>query len=132
MDKKKILIVDDEVDFCLLVKFELEATGNYAVKVENKGSFALNTAREFRPDLIFLDVLMPDMEGSDIAPKIRNDEGLKNVPVIFLTSLVSQKETENGACIKGDFPFLSKSSQAKDLISCIEKYLGKQGAPEIH
>lgn len=65
--EKKILIVDDEEDFTKLIKLNLERTGEYEVEIENGGLRGLAAAREFKPDLILLDILMPDMEGGEVA-----------------------------------------------------------------
>ena len=123
MEKKKIFIVDDEQDFTAIMKFTLEATGKYIVSVENKGDAAIEGIRSFAPDLILLDVLMPGMDGSDIATQLKEDASVKNTPIIFLTSLVSRKETETGISLQGRFPFISKALDLKDLISNIEKYI---------
>ncbi len=66
MKKKKILVVDDERGFTKMVKLNLEANGNYDVKIQNNPLEALQTAVEFKPDVILLDVIMPDMEGPDV------------------------------------------------------------------
>lgn len=124
MEKKKILVVDDETDFTQIIKFELEGTGKYLVKVENNGLLALDVAKEFKPDFIFMDVIMPGLDGPDIAPKIKAEEGLQDVPIVFLTSLLAHKETDGGVTMKGGFPFLAKGANSKELISCIEKYIG--------
>ena len=78
MEKKKILLVDDEVSFTRLVKFNLEAAGPYDVQVENEGIEALETARRFKPDFIFIDIIMPDVEGSEIARQMKADKLLKD------------------------------------------------------
>jgi len=57
--------VDDEVVLTKMVKLNLERTGNYQVRTENQGSKALQAAQEFQPDLIFMDVMMPDMGGDE-------------------------------------------------------------------
>ena len=92
MDKKKILVIDDEKDFTKLVKLNLEQTGDYEVMIENEGTSALNTIRQFKPDLILLDIVMPDANGGEIAQEIRLDEGLKSIPVVFLTAIVTKEE----------------------------------------
>jgi len=62
---KKILVVDDEAVLTKMIKMNLERTGNYEVRTENQGSKALQATREFKPDLIFMDVMMPDMSGDE-------------------------------------------------------------------
>ena len=68
--KKKILVVDDEAGLTRMIKANLERTGKYEVRTENMGSRAMAAAREFRPDLMFLDVMMPDMSGDDVAARL--------------------------------------------------------------
>ena len=79
-EKKKILIVDDEAAFTNLVKISLEETGGFEVRVLNLGAPAAEAAREFGPDLILLDMVMPDMEGSAVLQEIRSGETTRNIP----------------------------------------------------
>src|SRR5712691_3253920 len=90
--KKRILLVDDEATITRTLKLYLEGTGAYEVRAENRGSAALEAARTFKPDLILLDVAMPDMDGGDVAAQIRGDEALKDSPIVFLTALVKKQE----------------------------------------
>jgi len=83
MDKKRILIVDDEKDFTQMVKLNLEETGKYIVRTENIGRQALAAAREFKPHIILLDIVMPDTDGGEIAHNISLDEELSRIPVVF-------------------------------------------------
>src|SRR3989304_9494880 len=92
MDKRRILIVDDEAGVTRMLKLFLEATQAYEVRTENHGSRAVAAVREFRPHLVLLDVVMPDMDGATVAAEIGADPGLKDTPVVFLTALVTGKE----------------------------------------
>jgi len=60
MDAKKILIIDDEENFAAMVKMNLEEVGGYNVLTESRGLRAVSTVRQFKPDMIFLDIIMPD------------------------------------------------------------------------
>ncbi len=123
MDKKRILIIDDEPDFTYMIKLNLEETGNYKVLTENQGSKALATAREFKPDMIFLAIIMPDMDGPQLLSILRDDDELKSIPVVFLTALVTNDEiTKEGATIAGN-KFLAKPVTTKRLIAAIEENL---------
>ena len=93
-EKKKILIIDDEAKFGDMVKKNLEKAGPYEVTVETKGAQGLETARRLRPHLIFMDVLMPDKGGPELAHEIRQEEKLKNIPIVFLTATVQKGQTE--------------------------------------
>src|SRR5437899_11507618 len=89
MNKKRILIVDDEISFTRLLKLNLEQTNHYLVGVENRAEDALTTAREFRPDLVLLDIMMPRVFGGDIAARLRADANLKTTPIVFFTAAVN-------------------------------------------
>ena len=80
MSKKKILVVDDEASLTRMLRRNLEATGNYEVKEENSGTQAYDSAKQFQPDMILLDVMMPDMDGGTVAAQIQDDENLKHIP----------------------------------------------------
>lgn len=123
--KKKILIVDDEVRIARILKRTLESTGQFKVKIENKGANAINVARVFKPDLILLDIIMPDMRGEEIAAQIREDKGLSHTRIIFLSGLMSNEETGNTGRKIGSFIYLSKSVKDDDLIHCIAKQISK-------
>ena len=121
MDKKRIFIVDDESGFTRLLKLTLEKTGGYQVLEENDGTNAWRAAREFKPDIIFLDIVMPKIDGGDVAQQIRSDPALAHVPIIFLTAIVSQKETNSEI---GGFPFLAKPVSLDAITQCIREHLG--------
>lgn len=121
MDKKKILVVDDEEDFVRMVKLNLEDTGRYEVRTEIKGSLTLAAAKEFMPDLILLDILMLDMEGSEVASQLKQDEDTKEIPIVFLTAVVRKKEVEASSGIIGGYPFVAKPVSIEELIDIIEK-----------
>lgn len=127
MEKKKILLVDDEEAFARMVKLNLEGTGKYSVRVESRGASAFEAAKELRPDLILLDIVMPDLAGSDVAAALKEDEKTKNIPLIFLTALVTRKEEEaEGSCrTTAGNTFIAKPVNLKDLIACIEEKIKK-------
>lgn len=107
MRKRRILLVDDEVSMTRALAMYLEDNGDCDVRIENVGIRALETARGFRPDLIFLDIVMPDTDGGAVAAEIRADPELYGTPVVFLTALVSRHETGSSMQI-GGHPFLAK------------------------
>jgi two-component system OmpR family response regulator len=119
--KKRILMIDDEPAFTRLMKLNIESNGAYEVQVENNGKRAVAAARAYRPDIIFLDVIMPDIDGGQIAGELRSDPGLKKVPIVFLTAVVSKNEViERGDMIGGQM-FLAKPVSVADVLSTIEK-----------
>lgn len=119
--KRRIFIVDDESGFTRLLKLTLERTGNFNVREENDGTQAWLAAREFEPDIVFLDIVMPKIDGGDVAQQIRSDPALAHVPIIFLTAIVSHRETSHEI---GGFPFLSKPVSLEAITACIEHHLG--------
>ena len=124
MDKKRILVVDDEPNFTHMIKLNLEETGNYEVLTENQGSCVLATARQFKPDMIFLDIIMPDMDGPELLSMLREDAQLKDIPVVFLTALITKDEiTEDGSVIAGN-AFLAKPVKTEQLIAAIKDNIG--------
>ena len=129
MNKKHILLVDDEVSVTRTMKINLERTGNYVVRTENHAKQAVAAAHEFKPDLIFLDVMMPEMDGGDVAVVMRHDPLLKQVPIIFLTAIVSKQETgDEGKQIGGE-KFIAKPLNMEALIQCIEENTAPERAP---
>lgn len=126
MNPRRILIVDDESGFTRLLKLTLEKTGEFAVHEENEADRAHSAARQFRPHIIFLDVVMPKLDGGDVAAKIRADEELKHIPIIFLTAIVSNKEASSSE-LMGGFPFLAKPISLDRLIECIDKHVPAGG-----
>jgi CheY-like chemotaxis protein len=121
--KKRILMVDDEPALTRMAKLNLERTGNYEVRTENQGSKAIAAAKEFKPDLIFLDVMMPDMSGDEVAAQLKEDPLLANIKFIFMTAIVTKEETGDlGANIGGNI-FLAKPVKTDELIATIERVL---------
>ena len=125
MGKKKILLIDDEAGLTRLMKLNLEATEKYEVRVENKGTLAVKVAKEFKPDMIFLDIIMPDLEGSEVARQMRVDPGLKNIPIVFLTATITAEEISLGNGSIGGETFLAKPVTIKQMVDCIKRKVGE-------
>lgn len=84
--EKKILIIDDEEDFCYFAKKNLEAISNYAIIIANKGKKGIQIARKEKPDLILLDIMMPGIDGFEVLKRLKANEKTQNIPVIMLTA----------------------------------------------
>lgn len=123
MTTRRILVVDDDVHATRMIKLALERTGRYQVRELNEPMQALWVAREFRPDLIMLDVCMPGKEGMELAFQLRGDEEFKTIPIVFLTSLVSEREAIGDATTPGGFHFIAKPARLNRVITCIERSL---------
>jgi CheY-like chemotaxis protein len=112
---KRILIVDDDVRLLSTLRKTLEAAGLYEVTTEDSGQRALAAAATFKPDLVILDVMMPGMDGGDVAHAIQTQPATRNVPILFLTSLVSKRDvTANKGRTSGEH-YLAKPVDPKEL-----------------
>ena len=89
--KRKILLIDNDVVLSKIVSYGLGMVG-YEARVENDSSHALLAVRAFMPDLILLDVVMPDMDGGAIAQQLRAKADICRIPIIYFTSMVSKEE----------------------------------------
>jgi CheY-like chemotaxis protein len=121
-ERRRILIVDNDPNTTHLVKVLLERTGRYLVLEENDATKAHQSARNFRPDLILLDVVMPETDGGEVAAQVEADPELQNTPIVFLTALVTRAEAKSGLHIQGH-PFLAKPVSIPELINAIEQHL---------
>jgi len=120
---KKILVVDDESSITRMLKLNLEKSGAFAVRAENLGANCLPAAREFKPDLILLDVMMPDIDGGEVASQIKADPIVKDIPIVFLTAVVKQEEVKARDGLIGGFPYIAKPLNFKGVMTAIERYL---------
>jgi CheY-like chemotaxis protein len=123
MQKKRILVIDDEASVTRSIKLNLENVGDYEVRTENQAVQALKAAREFKPDLILLDVMMPEMDGGAVAARLREVPAFKDIPIIFLTAIVSKEETKGHEAVIGGMSFLAKPMDLSELIQSVEKHL---------
>jgi two-component system, OmpR family, response regulator len=124
--KKKVLIIDDEVAFTNIVKLTLEGKDQYEVCVENNPRQAIATARKFWPDIIVLDVVMPELDGGEVHTQFKSDPILKSIPIIFLTAIVRQKEVDEHKGMIGGSYYLAKPVSADGLITAIEEHVRTQ------
>ena len=121
MNKKRILIIDDEDEFCNLVKKNLEQTGEFEVYIATNGDDGIRSARNIKPDLILLDIIMPDMDGTDVASLIKNDKSIKNTPIVFLSAIVREEEASSQPSLTMGYSLLAKTVTVGELIACIKK-----------
>jgi two-component system, OmpR family, alkaline phosphatase synthesis response regulator PhoP len=133
-EKKKILMIDDEQEIGELVKSILERTGRYDVLVSTRALEGIQLAKTHKPDLILLDVMMPEMDGTEAARLLCEDEQTKSiiivfvtavaVPMAFLASLVASEEMTQKAAPAGGHYFIQKPISPKDLIQRLDEILG--------
>jgi CheY-like chemotaxis protein len=125
---RRILIVDDDRDGTRLIKSLLEKISHYLVLEENDAAKAHESARDFTPDLILLDMMMPQTDGRDIAAQIDADPELQRTPIIFLTALATKAEAKAGMSFQGH-PVLAKPINILELINKIEENLPVKMTP---
>jgi CheY-like chemotaxis protein len=128
-EKKRILVVDDEAGITRLLKLNLEQTGDYLVRTENSSKAAVAAAEEFQPDLVLLDVMMPDMDGGNLASRFQAHPIFKAVPIVFLTATVTREEVRTRHGLVGGLPFLAKPVNLQEVLSCLKQHLGKAREP---
>ena len=120
MRKATILVVDDEACFLTIMEDLLEGHG-YAVLTSASGHKAYQIAREHRPDLMILDISMPLMDGGELAQKLRDTPETKDIPVIFLTGLLSKEIEANKNHIVGGHIMFAKPCDFGELLAHIER-----------
>jgi len=123
MRSKRIFVVDDEPGITRNLKLNLESSGDYDVFAENRATNALAAARIFRPDLILLDVMMPDMDGGEVAARLRADPLFRDTPIVFLTAIVSNEETDGHEMLSGAETFLAKPVDIGELKKTVEEHI---------
>jgi two-component system phosphate regulon response regulator PhoB len=128
---QKILVVDDESDVSALVAYHLKAKG-YQVEVVNDPNRSLNIARTFLPDLVILDVMMPELNGIQICRLLRADPQLLKVPVIFLTAKAEENDRIQGLETGAD-DYICKPFSTKELVLRVQTILRRlsESAPAV-
>ena len=121
-EKKRILVVDDEEEALGHLRNILERA-NYAVISTTKGAEVLNLAKLNRPDLIILDVFLPDLEGGEVAAKLAEDPACMNIPVIFLSGIVMTKTDKFSGDKFGRHYILAKPVTQKEILDMVSKVL---------
>lgn len=119
--RSKILIIDDEIDSLLPLKRSLEVE-DYIVVGASNGHEALIKARTDIPDLILLDLMMPEMDGYEVCAKLKNDEMTKNIPVIMLTAKDSVRDKVKGLDIGAD-DYVTKPFNLNELKARVKSVL---------
>lgn len=115
------MYVDDDPDLRNIVRVGLELGGGFTVKLCSTGQQALDEVREFKPDMILLDVVMPDMSGPKLLETFKKQPGISNIPVVFLTSKILPEQLalyeELGAVgvIRKPFNPMKLSEQVKQV-----------------
>lgn len=124
-----VLIVDDSPDNLLLISGLLK--NRYQIKVANNGEKAIKIAQEdVKPDLILLDVMMPDLSGYDVCKILKSNKACKDIPIIFLTALTSAEDEEKGLYL-GACDFITKPISPPTLLARIKTHLQNKAARDF-
>lgn len=121
MNKKKILVVEDELTSQQLIQFHLNNTEEYEVKILADGRQTLAVANKYSPDLILLDIIIPETSGIEISRELASEANLKDIPVVFITSLVTEDEVASQDGVFYDRPCLAKPITKDKLLNCVRK-----------
>ncbi len=118
---KRILLVDDDRDMANLTKLTLTIEGHEVI-VCHDASCALEQTRKEIPDMILMDVMLPNMSGADAVVKLREIPGVSHIPIVFLTALVSTEE-ERGININGqNYKTLGKPYDIDQLLKVVDNF----------
>jgi len=120
----RILIVDDEPNIVLALELLMKREG-YTVQSVDDGQKAFDAVREFRPDLILLDIMMPKMDGYEVCQRIRADASLKDVSIIMLTAKGREVEREKGLALGADY-YVTKPFSTRDVMMMIKEVLSSR------
>jgi DNA-binding response OmpR family regulator len=123
MDQKKILIADDNENIREALTYLLEDEG-YTLALAKDGAEALRKVKEFRPDILFLDIMMPDINGYDVCRTIKTDPSLKNTYIIMLTAKGQVTEQEQGKEVGAD-EYIVKPFSPMEILTRIKNILAK-------
>ena len=122
-EKTKILMIDDEKDFTHFMKLDLESTDEFDVSITDSGSLGIQLAKKEKPDLILLDIFMPEMDGTAVAEKLLEENSTKDIPIIFVTAVVTKQDVVAKGGLIGGRHVLAKPVTTKEMITSIKSVL---------
>jgi DNA-binding response OmpR family regulator len=123
----RILIVDDEPNIVLALELLMKKEG-YEVHTVSDGESAVQAAKEFRPDLILLDIMMPKMDGYEVCQSMRSDALLKDVSIIMLTAKGREVEREKGLALGADH-YITKPFSTRQVVMKVREILAARSDP---
>jgi len=121
MNKKRILIVDDDSEITMLVKVTLEDEGSYMVREENDPRNVVNQIKEFEPNLVLMDFNMPHMDGLEVAEQIKKDPKFRTIPIVFFTSISPRNMLKETMEKMRGYVYMEKPIVLADIIQGIEE-----------
>lgn len=119
--KKKILIVDDEPNIIVPLEFLMEQN-NYDVRAAETGEKALEIIAAWKPDLILLDIMLPDLDGFDVCQKIRQQKAFRDIKIIFLSAMARSIDIEKGLGLAAD-DYITKPFATDHVVSRVNELL---------
>ena len=122
---KRVLMIDDEKEFCMVVKQNLEMKGDYSVEIATDGKSGIAAALHRKPDLILLDIIMPGMGGFDVLRELKNKRETTSIPVIMLTAVGSEEAKEKALGLY-DEDYVVKPVLLSDLDAKIRAVLSRR------
>ena len=122
---KKIVLAEDEPQIAKLVEFKLKKEG-YQVTWKKNGEESLKAIKEEKPDLILLDVMMPVMDGYEVLRQVKEDEQLRDIPVIMLTARAQERDVVKGIG-SGAEDYITKPFHPAELLVRVKKILARSG-----
>ncbi len=128
--KRKILIVDDDAELAELISDVLERDGRFDVRTVNNGFDAGMMVKEYRPDLIVLDVMLPDINGREVCQRVRNDKTMDDVRIICISGMVEEDKVADLRAA-GANDFLHKPFEVERLISRMCHHLDIEAIPSM-
>jgi DNA-binding response OmpR family regulator len=127
-NKTRVLVVDDEAPIRLLCRVNLEAEGMEVLEAAD-GVSGFETARSERPDVVLLDVMMPGLDGWQVAERLIDDEVTKHIPLIFLTARAELRDRARGLEL-GGVDYITKPFNPFDLAAVVTDMLERVGRGE--
>ncbi len=125
--KRRVLMVDDDELMLSAVKRYLEGTGRFLVQTEKNSARARAVARDFKPELILLDVVMPNYDGGDVATFLSQDPETRDIPILFLTSMITPEQVEKHEGTIAGHPFVAKPAGVREILRRVETMLAARG-----
>lgn len=122
----RILVIDDEKAFTRLLKKSIESLGPYLVQEQNDPRGAIASVKSFHPDIILVDIVMPNMDGGDVVAAFKADPAIKDIPIVYLTATVTSSEVTSNDGVIGGHRFLAKPVNSEVLRRYIDQIVGQR------
>ncbi|MBI5519576.1 MAG: response regulator [Desulfovibrio sp.] len=118
-----VLVIDDDLSVCAAIKRGLEKTHQYIVHIASSGPEGVQTACERLPDVILLDMMMPQMTGAEVARMLRDNQQTADIPYIYLTGLLTRREAEAFCGVIDGERYLPKPANLDEIVAVIDSVL---------